>query len=126
MTETGPERIELDASGWITVLDFLRALREAIQAPAGHGWSPDAFNDSMVFGGMNGREPPYDIVIINLRDPEIAEYVDVIRDVVAGGRADHIASHGRDVEVSIRLDGQPRIQPTAGRDWVVDWIKLRP
>jgi hypothetical protein len=126
MTDLEPERIELDAANWTTVLDFMNALLEAIRAPYEHGYSPDAFNDSMVFGGMNGRDPPYDVVIMNLRSEEIAEYVDLMREVLAGGRADFIALHGHDVEVSIRLDGQSRIQPAVGRDWIADWIKLRP
>jgi hypothetical protein len=36
--------IEIDASGWKTVVDFLEALKRAIGAPDWHGLSPDAFD----------------------------------------------------------------------------------
>jgi hypothetical protein len=50
--------IDLDASDWQTVLDFYGALRSCVGAPEGHGWSPDAFIDSMIWGGINRLEPP--------------------------------------------------------------------
>jgi hypothetical protein len=49
---------ELDAGGWTDPVDFLRALRAAIGEPEVHGWSPDAFVDSMIWGGMNSVESP--------------------------------------------------------------------
>ena len=52
------ERIDVDATLWTSVRDFYQDVLQAVRAPKGHGMSPDALNDSMVFGGMNGQEPP--------------------------------------------------------------------
>ncbi len=58
--------IELDASGWLNAMAAVDALKQAIGSPEGHGASPDAFVDSMIFGGMNELEPPYTIRIAGL------------------------------------------------------------
>lgn len=105
-----PTWIDLDASKWRTVQDFYDAVLAAIEAPAWHGRSPDALNDSMVFGGINGLMPPYDLVIRNLNSPEIARSVDQVRQILAIGRAEFRAQHGRQVEVSIRLEGQSPVR----------------
>lgn len=45
--------IELDASGWKTVLDFYDALLPELGASPGHGRGPDALIDSVIWGGIN-------------------------------------------------------------------------
>ena len=55
--------IEIDGSDWQSVKDFLTTLRAAIGAPDWHGWSVNAFIDSMIWGGINQIEPPYEIRI---------------------------------------------------------------
>ena len=55
--------ITLDASGWKTPLDFYDALLPALGAPHWHGRSVNALIDSMVYGGINAVEPPYEIHI---------------------------------------------------------------
>jgi hypothetical protein len=50
--------IEIDGSDRQSVKDFLTALRAAIGAPDWHGWSVNAFIDSMIWGGINQIEPP--------------------------------------------------------------------
>jgi hypothetical protein len=57
-----------------------------IGAPEWHGRSPDALNDSMVFGRINARPPPYDLVVANLHVLETAQHVDIMRGVLASGR----------------------------------------
>lgn len=106
MPAAEPIRIDLDASTWKDVLDFYRAVLAALQAPDRHGCSPDALNDSMVFGGVNGLQPPYDLVIQNLHAPQIAREIDQVRWILEIGRAEFRAMRGRDVEVSIRMEGQ--------------------
>jgi len=97
--------IELDASGWATVLDFMGALRRAIGAPVGHGWSPAAFVDSMIWGGMNSVEPPYMIRIVRTADldTEVRDYITMMAGLLLEARADHYARRGIDVEVSISV-----------------------
>jgi Barstar (barnase inhibitor) len=71
--------IEIDCSDWQSVKDFLTALRAAIGAPDEHGWSVNAFIDSMIWGGINQTEPPYEIRISGTeRGPkEIRDHIDL-------------------------------------------------
>lgn len=103
------ERIDVDATLCTSVLDFYHDVLRAVRTPKGHGMSPDALHDSTVFGGMNGREPPYDIVISKLGSPEIEKHIDIVREVIAEGRAYLRKHYGHDAEISIRLDGQPPV-----------------
>jgi hypothetical protein len=95
--------IELDASSWTTPLDFLRALRAAIGAPEEHGWSPDAFVDSMIWGGMNCIEPPYMVKVIKTQGipGDVTSYITLIASVIKAGRESRCSRHGTDVEVSL-------------------------
>jgi hypothetical protein len=95
--------IELDASGWKTPIDFLSALRAAIGAPEEHGWNPDAFIDSMVWGGMNSVQPPYTIQIVGAAyvPKEVTEYIFLISSAIKRGREDHCRRRGSDVDVSL-------------------------
>jgi hypothetical protein len=60
--------IELDAGKWANALDFLLALKAALGSCEGHGTSPAAFVDSMVWGGMNNVEPPYTVKVVRSSD----------------------------------------------------------
>ena len=97
--------LDLDATGWRTPGDFYDALCRAIGAPEGHGAGGDAFNDSMVWGGMNSVEPPYTVRISGTAKlpadvkAAIAEVIQSIKD----GRRDHIARKASDVDVSIEI-----------------------
>jgi hypothetical protein len=99
--------IELDASRWQTPLDFIRALQTAIGAPKGHGSSPDAFVDSMIWGGMNSVEPPYEVCIVGSeRVPKaVRDYVDLVASELANGRKWKREKRGEDTEVSVRVGG---------------------
>jgi len=65
--------IEIDGGNWQSVKEFLTALRAAIGAPDELGWSVDAFIDSMIWGGINEIDPPYEIRIFGLeRAPKMS------------------------------------------------------
>lgn len=98
--------IHLDATKWKTVLDFCRALRAAIGAPNYHGNSPDAFIDSMIWGGINAVEPPYTIRISGtaMLPKDVREYIELVKQALAEGRLDYQRREGRDVEVAIEIE----------------------
>ena len=98
--------IELDATGWKNALDFLRSLKAALGSPELHGWSPDAFVDSMVYGGMNSIEPPYAIRIINISEvpKEVSDYVYLMISVIEEARQERLQGRGDDIEVSISVE----------------------
>lgn len=98
--------IQLDATKWKTVLDFCRALRAAIGAPNYHGNSPDAFIDSMIWGGINAVEPPYTIRISGtaMLPKDVREYIELVKQALAEGRLDYQRREGRDVEVAIEIE----------------------
>ena len=95
--------IELDAKGWKSQLDFLQSLTRALGSCEGHGMSPDAFVDSMIWGGMNSVEPPYTVQISNLNAAlkEVADYVSLVISAIREGRHDRFRRHGEDIEVCI-------------------------
>ena len=97
------DAIELDASGWKTPLDFLRALRAAIGAPEWHGWNPAAFVDSMIWGGINSIDPPYLIKVINTPGvpSEVINYISLMASVIKAGREWRCTHRGTDIEVSL-------------------------
>jgi hypothetical protein len=97
--------IELDAKGWESPLDFLQSLASALGSCKGHGMSPAAFVDSMVWGGMNSIEPPYTVQIKNIdRAPnDVAEYVSLMISVISKARRERLHTRGDDIEVSISI-----------------------
>jgi RNAse (barnase) inhibitor barstar len=97
--------IELDATKWKTVNDFYDALLAAIGAPKGHGRSPDALIDSMVWGGMNAVEPPYTVRISGAATlpKDVCDRVETAKRVLAEGRMDYRKLRGGDVEVAIEI-----------------------
>lgn len=98
--------IELNAGKWKTINDFYDAVLAAIEAPKGHGRSPDALIDSMIWGGMNAVEPPYTIKISGMAalPKDVRERVLTASRVLAEGRMDYQKLRGGDVEVAIETD----------------------
>lgn len=101
--------IEIDASQLATHLEFIDALRQAIVAPDGHGSSGDAFVDSMIWGGMNGIEPPYEVRVAGLDKAPAAvnDCAVAIADAVRCGREWRRTNRGEDIEVSIVIVQNP-------------------
>jgi hypothetical protein len=95
--------IRLNGRGWRGVLDFYAALFDALESPVGHGHSPDALVDSIVWGGMNGREPPYRIIVTSLSNPEIRAEVSLCGRCIAESRQEYRRTKGEDVKVSLEL-----------------------
>lgn len=55
--------IQLDASEWKEAADFYNDLLFCLEAPHWHGTNVNALVDSMVYGSINGIDPPYKIWI---------------------------------------------------------------
>ena len=53
----------LDACKWQTPIDFYVSILPLLEAPYWHGMSMNALIDSIFYGGINGVEPPYRILI---------------------------------------------------------------
>jgi len=100
--------IQLDAKGWKSQLDFIPSLTRALGSCEGHGMSPDAFVDSMIWGGMNSVEPPYTVQISNFNgaSKEVADYVSLIISAIREGRHDRFQRRGEDIEVSISVEAE--------------------
>lgn len=98
--------IKLDATKWKTVIDFYKALLASLGAPDWHGISPDALVDSMIWGGINAVDPPYEIRISRVAEApkDVREAVELAKEVLADGRAEYSAQRGDDVEVSIEIE----------------------
>lgn len=98
--------IELDASHWRNVLDFYGALKKALGSPEGHGSSPDAWVDSMIYGGMNAVEPPYIVRIIGTADcpAGLLKEINLLADVIRDARAWKLQHYAKDVEVGFRIE----------------------
>src|SRR5580700_3528323 len=97
--------IELDASKWANALDFLLALKAALGSCEEHGTSPDAFLDSMVWGGTNSVEPPYMVKVVCSSDAplEVREYIALMVNVIREAREWKKANTGIDTDVSIEI-----------------------
>ncbi len=95
--------IDLDASGWTTILDFYDALLAALGAPEWHGRSVAALNDSMIWGEINAVDPPY-TVRITATGPvpdEVICGIKQVRQCLAEARDEFNARRGHDVEVEL-------------------------
>jgi hypothetical protein len=95
--------VELDASGWKEPLNFLEALKTALGSCHGHGDSPDAFVDSMIWGGMNSVEPPYTVKINKTAAilKEVTDYIRLMISIITEARIWRYKNRGDDIEVSI-------------------------
>jgi hypothetical protein len=67
--------------------------------------NPDAFVDSMIWGGMNSIEPPYTVQIKNITGApeEVADFVSLMISVIKEARQERFKRRGDDVEVSISV-----------------------
>ena len=98
--------VELNAQDWRTVLDYYDALKEALGSCPGHGDSPDAWVDSMIYGDMNEIEAPYVVRITgtaNCGDHLMAE-IRLLAKVIREARAWKLEHYGEDVDVSFEIE----------------------
>jgi len=97
--------IELDASHWKDLLDFVAALKVALGSPDWHGTRAAAFIDSMVAGGINALQPPYVIKVVNTAnlEPEAMKFIQDLSSWVEDARVRRLARTGEDVAVSLRI-----------------------
>ena len=96
--------VELDASGWKTPIDFIRALQTALNAPEWCGSNVDAINELMVWGlGAGELPPPYTVNISRASDApkEVRDYIALQAKYVQVARAEKNVRDGSDVNVSI-------------------------
>jgi ferredoxin len=98
--------IELDAGEWKTPLDFLQSLAVALGSPEWHGMSPDAFVDSMIWGGINSVEPPYTVQIKNITcaPNDVADFVSVMISAIGEARQERFRRRGDNIEINISTD----------------------
>ena len=59
-------QITIDWASINTEKDFYNTFLAQVQAPAWHGQNLDALQDSLVNGGINDIEPPYNITNLNV------------------------------------------------------------
>ena len=97
--------IELDAQGWNTALDFYDALLAAIGAPAWHGMGVNALIDSMVWGGINSVEPPYEVLIHEVQGlaDNARQEVGRAEQAIEMARAEFLQRRGYDPGVSLKI-----------------------
>ena len=97
--------IELDAQGWNTGLDFYEALLAAIGAPAWHSSGVNALIDSMVWGGINSVEPPYEVLIHEVQGlaDDARREVERAEQAIEEARADFLQQRGYDPGVSLKI-----------------------
>ena len=97
--------VELDASGWVTALDFIRALQKALHAPAWCGSNVDALNELMIWGlGAGELTPPYLVKISGAgkAPEEVQEHIVLVAKYVQKAREEKMARDGQDTDVSIK------------------------
>jgi hypothetical protein len=97
--------IELNAANWKTVGDFYAALLPELGAPEWHGDSVNALVDSMIWGEINQIDPPYRIIVRNVRDlpRDVANELNWAKHGLAKGRADFQARKNYDVVVEFEI-----------------------
>ena len=96
--------VELEASNWKTALDFLAALKSALNAPGWCGDSPAAIEELMVWGlGPEVLQPPYIVRISGAANAprEVRDYIDLIADCVHQARIECKENNAEDVDVRI-------------------------
>ncbi len=98
--------VELDAKNWRSVLDFSCALKAAFGSCEGHGASPDAWIDSMIYGGMNVVEAPYVVRVTGTANcsNELRDKIALLADVIREARAWKRKHYGADGDVSFQID----------------------
>ena len=108
MTKNGSgamRTIDLDASGWKTILDFYEALLPQLGAPPGHGHGLDALIDSVIWGGVNALEPPFAIRVRHLAgSPKtVRDAVELTKHALSEARSEFRARNGGDVDVELQI-----------------------
>ena len=101
-----PSRIvELRAEDWVTAMDFLGALKNAIGAPDWHGGSADAFLDSMIYhDDINVLKSPYTIRILGA-DKAGTEAQRAMRLLASLIDERGASDRGGDLEVTLLVEG---------------------
>jgi hypothetical protein len=99
------QTLELDGSTWTTVDSFHKALLSTLGAPFWHGRSVDAFIDSMIYGGINALEPPYQIRVTGVaRAPaDLRAEIELLSAALAQARSEYASLKGRDIEVRVDI-----------------------
>jgi hypothetical protein len=95
--------IQIDATKWTSVVDFCCALRGAIGAPDWHGFSVDAFVDSMVIhDDINAVTAPYTIQILNSTKtgPDVKTEIEMFAGAINKAA---MPDRGTELEVKIQL-----------------------
>jgi len=89
----------------MSALDFYEALLKALEAPSWHGIGLNAAIDSIVWGGINGVNPPYKIQVAGKETlaPAIREEIELLAKHIQEHRIEHQRQSGKDVEVSLEL-----------------------
>ena len=89
--------IELDATRWWKVTDFYDDLLNALEAPEWHGRNLNALYDSIIWGDINGVEPPYTVRIRNMSNTREAprEELEVFLKHLPEQEREHIRLEGR-------------------------------
>ena len=92
--------IRLDASAWRSEEDLYSALLPQLGAPAWHGHSLDALNDSIGGGDINAVEPPFRVEVDGAD-----QLPEAMRDLLSGVArlfAEVRAETRKDVELQLR------------------------
>jgi hypothetical protein len=96
--------IELDATGWNTILDFYDTLLAELGAPDWHGRSVGALIDSMIWGGINSVEPPFIVQVhgLSAAPGTVADEVRLVKQALTEARAEFHTRNGGDVNVELQ------------------------
>lgn len=88
--------IEISANGWTSVLDFYQAIFSVIGAPSWHGASIGALVDSMIWGGINDRKPPYKIRVrdLDVASASIRQEMMHLQESLCAAREEFMKNHG--------------------------------
>ena len=96
--------IELDAGGCTTPLDFLDALGRAIGSHH-RPTSPNAFVDSMIWGGMGSVKRPYTVRVVGTSkvNSEVKKEIEILAQVIKDARLWRYNHRHDDVKVAIEI-----------------------
>ncbi len=97
--------IEIDATGWKTILDFYDAVYPAIEAPKDASRSLDALLEYMIWYDMGALRPPYEIVISNLggTPPDVVKHVEFFRKCLGEARYEYWRQNEKLINVHLEI-----------------------
>jgi hypothetical protein len=74
-------------------------------APEWHGHNANAWNDSVIWGGINAANPPLIIRVRNLEGTPkaVVGAVKLAKRAIDEGREDFRAQNGRDIDVQLQI-----------------------